>query len=64
MPMARFAQAGHDAWGVASADLGGVLGVGDVADVVQRFDAPVPADVVGKVFARDARRSLALLGIT
>jgi hypothetical protein len=35
------AQAGHGPWGVAGADLGGVLGKGGVAEVVQRLDAPV-----------------------
>src|SRR2546430_121259 len=41
------AQAGHGSGRVAGADLGGVLGVGDVADVVQRLDRPVAADVAG-----------------
>src|SRR5262245_54631169 len=31
----KVAQAGHDAWSVAGADLGAVLVVGDVADPVQ-----------------------------
>jgi hypothetical protein len=35
--------------GVAGADLGGVLGVGGVADMVQRLDAPVAADVIGRL---------------
>jgi hypothetical protein len=34
------AQAGHGPGGGVGADLGGVLGVGGVADVVQRLDAP------------------------
>jgi hypothetical protein len=33
------AQAGHGPWGVAGADLGGVLGEGGVADVVQRLES-------------------------
>ncbi len=41
------AQAGHGSWGGASAGLGGVLGEGGVADVVQCLDAP-PAQLVGK----------------
>jgi hypothetical protein len=40
-------QGGHDPQSVAGADLGGVLVVGDVADVVQGFDAPVAADPLG-----------------
>ena len=44
----KVAQAGHGAGGGAGAELGGVLGVGGVADVVQRLDAPVPADPVGQ----------------
>src|SRR5262245_25649154 len=35
------AQAGHGARGGAGADLGGVFGEGDVAEVVQRLDGPV-----------------------
>jgi len=42
------AQAGHDSWGGAGAGLGGVLGEGGVADVVQRLDAPVALDSVGQ----------------
>jgi hypothetical protein len=38
MPMAR--QGGHDLGTVAGADLGGVFAVGEVADVVEGFDAP------------------------
>src|SRR5262249_33792199 len=34
---------------VAGADAAGVFAVGDVADVVQRLDSPVAADVVGEV---------------
>jgi hypothetical protein len=32
----------------AGADLGGILGEGDVADVVQGLDGPVPPDEVGE----------------
>src|SRR5829696_3176175 len=42
------AQAGHGPRGGAGADLGGILGKGDIADVVQRLDAPVPSDPVGQ----------------
>ena len=42
------AQAGHGSWAVAGAGLGGVLGEGDIADVVQRLDAPVAPDPVGQ----------------
>jgi hypothetical protein len=41
-------QAGHGPWGGAGADLAGVLGEGDIAEVVQRLDAPVAAHVVGQ----------------
>jgi hypothetical protein len=34
--------------GGAGADLGGVLGEGDIAYVVQRLDGPVPAQQVGQ----------------
>jgi hypothetical protein len=40
------AQAGHRAGKPAGARGGRVLGEGDVADVVQRLDAPMPAQVV------------------
>ena len=43
------AQAGHGAGRAAGADLAGVFGVGDVADVVQGLDAPVAADELGEV---------------
>jgi hypothetical protein len=36
------AQAGHRAGGVVGPCLGGILGEGDIADVVQRLDAPWP----------------------
>jgi hypothetical protein len=42
------AQAGHGVGRGAGAELVGVLGEGDVADVVQRLDAPVAAHVVGQ----------------
>lgn len=44
------AQSGHDRGPMAGADLGGVLAVGDITDVVQRFDLPVPADPGGEFF--------------
>jgi hypothetical protein len=34
--------------GGSGADLAGVLGEGDIAEVVQRLDAPVPPDPVGE----------------
>ncbi|MDI5911632.1 MULTISPECIES: hypothetical protein [Streptomyces] len=37
------AQGGHVLWPVPGPDLAGVLAEGDVADVVQGFDAPVAA---------------------
>jgi hypothetical protein len=42
MPMARLRRLAMARGGVAGADLGGVLGQGGVAEVVQRLDAPVP----------------------
>jgi hypothetical protein len=43
------AQAGHHVGAGAGANLGGVLGEGGVADVVQAvLDRPVPAEVVGE----------------
>jgi hypothetical protein len=42
------AQAGHGPGGIAGAGLGGVLGEGDIADVVQRLDAPVTPDPVSQ----------------
>ena len=44
----EIAQAGHGAGGGAGPDLGGVLGEGGVAEVVQRLDAPVAPDPVGQ----------------
>jgi hypothetical protein len=35
-------------WGRAGADLGGVFGGGDIAQVIQRLDGPVPAQQVGQ----------------
>jgi hypothetical protein len=35
----QVAQAGHGPWRGAGMDLAGVLGEGDIADVVQRLDA-------------------------
>jgi hypothetical protein len=46
--VAQVGHGGHGAGGGAGEDLGGVLGEGDIADVVQRLDAPVAADVVGE----------------
>src|SRR5262249_48476624 len=43
----QVAQGGHDLGAVAGADLGGVFAVGDVADVVEGFDAPVAAHPSG-----------------
>jgi hypothetical protein len=48
-PDGEVAQGGHDLGAVSGADLGGVLAVGHVADVVQGFDAPVAADPPGEV---------------
>ena len=55
----------HDHW----LDLGieleenmrGVFGVGDVADVVQRFDGPVAADVAGQIGGTGLPRGYLLL---
>jgi hypothetical protein len=44
----QVAQARHDPGRVAGAHLGGILGEGDITDVVQRLDAPVAAEVVGQ----------------
>src|SRR4029450_3609484 len=44
----EIAQAGHGAGGGAGSDLGGVLGEGGVAEVVQRLDAPVASNPVGE----------------
>jgi hypothetical protein len=46
---AQVAEGGHDLGPVADADLGGVLAVGDIADVVQGFDAPVAAYPSGEL---------------
>jgi hypothetical protein len=40
-------QGGHDTGAVAGPDLGGILGVSDVADVVKGLDPRVPADPSG-----------------
>src|SRR4029453_17104405 len=42
----QVAQAGHGPGGGAGADLGGVLGKGGIAEVVQRLDAPVTSDPI------------------
>jgi hypothetical protein len=56
-PMARLREVAMTP-GPAGADLGGVLGEGDVAEVVQRLDAPVPPDEVSEavVLAGACRR--------
>ena len=47
MPMARLRRMAMT-WGTAGAGLGGVFAVGDVAEVVQGFDAPVGASPSGE----------------
>jgi hypothetical protein len=49
-PDDQVAQGRHDAGAGAGVDLAGVLGEGDIAEVVQRLDAPVPR-------SRSARRA-------
>jgi hypothetical protein len=44
----QVAQGRHDVGAGTGADLGGVLGEGNVAEVVQRLDRPVPAQQVGE----------------
>jgi hypothetical protein len=44
----QVAQGRHDVRAGTGPDLGGVLGEGDIADVVQRLDCPVPLDEVGE----------------
>ena len=46
-PKTQVAQAGHDVGSGAGSGLGAVLTEGDVAEVVQRLDGPVPAQQVG-----------------
>jgi hypothetical protein len=46
-PDDRVAQAGHDVGAGAGADLGGVLGQGDIAEVARRLNGPVPTQQVG-----------------
>ena len=46
--MARLRRLAMALGGGAGADLGGVLGEGDIAEVVQRLDTPVPPDPVGQ----------------
>jgi hypothetical protein len=46
--MARLRRLAMALWGGAGAGLGGVLGEGDIAEVVQRLDAPVPPEPVGQ----------------
>jgi hypothetical protein len=53
-PDGQVPQGCHDLGSVAGADLGGVLAVADVADVVQDFDLPVAAHLGGEL----ARRGL------
>jgi hypothetical protein len=45
----QVAQAGRDAGAGTGAKLGGVLGEGDVAEVMQCLDGPVPAEQVSEV---------------
>jgi hypothetical protein len=45
----QVSEGGHGLGAVAGPDLGGVFGVGDVADVVQGFDLPVAADPGGEL---------------
>ena len=47
-PDDQVAQRRHDVRAAAAADLGGVLGEGYVAEVVQRLDGPVPAQQGGQ----------------
>jgi hypothetical protein len=47
-PDDQVAQGRHDVRAAVGANLGGVLGEGDVADVVQRLDGPVPTDKIGE----------------
>lgn len=47
-PDGEVARAGHGPRVGARAELGGVLGNSDVADVVVRLDAPVPSDPVAR----------------
>jgi hypothetical protein len=47
-PDGQVAQRRHDVRSAAGADLGDVLGIGDIADVVQRLDGPVPAQQIGE----------------
>jgi hypothetical protein len=47
-PDDQVAQGRHDVGTGAGAELGGVLGEGSVADVVQRLDGPVPAEQVSQ----------------
>ena len=51
-PDDQVAQYRHNVWHGAGADLEGVLAQGDVADVVQRLDRPVPAQQVGQAGGR------------